>query len=857
MLYNDFIFEEGDKVFKILIFLTLTFSALLSQSFTDYQVLMYEDKSNSLTFEDIQNRNDFTPASNNISTGYSKSNFWLKFEIKNSLSEDKSYFIKFTENFLHEVECYVLSSDGKYLKYRDGVGYFKTGEKNIANKPNYEVKLKREESKTIYIRFFGRYPNYFSFNIFDEKGLSESILKHDVLYSLYIGAATALLLYNLFIFLFNREKVYLYYVFYVASFLIWQLQLNEYLFFSTYRSSWSYYAAGVFIPFWIAFVMLFTREILEVQYFSKKLDTIVKYLVYIYFLLAFSSLFFLHTSYIILNALASFAFPFLLYVGYKSYKNGNKVALFFIVGQISFLSMSTLFSLMADGYIEYSLLTRHGIVVGSLIEMVLFSIALGYRLKILRDKEHDLLQNLELKVKERTAQQQNILDVTMEAIGIYENGILIDVNHAALEMFGYKNEEEILGKNPLLFISSNSHELVRKNIERNYLKAYEVTALRGDGTEFPALVKGSSLKIQERVLRVVSVLDYTSIKANERELIIAKDEAQEATRIKAHFLANVTHEIRTPMNGIIGLSHILKKTELQPKQLEQVTKIDTAAKNLLNIINDVLDFSKIEAGKLEMNYVSFDINILIENVKHLLDYKAQEKMLKFTLLHVEKQQYFYGDELRLSQVLINLLNNAIKFTNKGEVKLIVEYLEDDVVRFRVVDTGIGISQKEQAKLFKSFSQADNTTTRKYGGTGLGLSISKELVELMGGKIWIESREGEGSEFIFEVNLPLRDRSSINPKSSSKISYKSLKPTEGLRVSSDSKPEALHVELEELFGELYNALQTKRPLKCKPIVEEIDKYRLPDAKEDLFRRVKIFLKEYNFKEAIEILRVDNV
>ena len=844
-------------MFKILIFLTLTFSALLSQSFTDYQVLMYEDKSNSLSFEDIQKIDDFTPASNNISTGYSKSDFWLKFEIQNSSSEDKNYFIKFTENFLHEVECYVLSNDGKYIKYRDGVAYFKEGEENRAIKPKYEVKLQVAESKTIYIRFFGLYPNYFSFNIFDEKELYEYKLKHDVLYSLYIGAATALLLYNLFIFLFNREKVYLYYVFYVASFLTWQLQLNEYLFFSTYSSSWSYYASGIVIPLWIAFVMLFAREILEVQNFSKKLDTIIKYLIYIYFLLAFSSLFFLHTSYVILNALASFALPFLLYVGYKSYKNGNKVAVIFIVGQISFLSMSTLFSLMSDGYIEYSLLTRHGAVVGSLVEMILFSIALGYRLKILRDKEKDLLQNLELKVKERTAQQQNILDVTMEAIGIYENGVLIDFNHSALKMFGYKSGEEILGTSPFMLISPKSHSIVQQNIGKNYLEAYEVIALKADGTEFPALVKGSSLEIEDRVLRVVSLLDYTLIKANERELIIAKNEAQEATRIKAHFLANITHEIRTPMNGIIGLSHILKKTELQPKQLEQVTKIDTATKNLLNIINDVLDFSKIEAGKLEMNYEPFDINTLIENVKHLLEYKAQEKMLKFTLLHVEKSQYFYGDELRLSQVLINLLNNAIKFTHEGEVKLTLERFEDDVVRFIVKDTGIGISKNDQEKLFESFSQVDNTTTRKYGGTGLGLSISKELVELMGGKIWIESEVGVGSEFIFEVSLPLSDRSGINPKLSREISYKSLEVTQDITSSSEPKLEALHVEIEELFLELYKAVQTKRPLKCKPIVQEIDKYKLPKDKETLFKRVKLLLKEYNFKEALEILRVENV
>jgi len=840
-------------VLKKFIFLTLLVTTLFAQNSTDFEVLIYEDKSASLTFEDIQEVQEFTTGSNSISTGYSDSSYWLKFDIMNSSQKSEKQFIKFTENFLHEVECYVVSDDGKYLKHRDGVAYFKDGEENRAIKPSYEVQLKSGESKTIYIRFFGLYPNYFSFNVFNEKELYEYTSKHDVFYSLYIGATTALLLYNLFIFLFNREKVYLYYVFYVSSFLLWQLNLNGYLFFSTYSSAWVFYNFGVITPLWIAFVILFSREILDIQSFSKKIDTLVKYLAYTYFLLAFSSMFFLHTSFVILNALTSFTLPFLLYVGYKSYRHGNKTALFFVIAQIAFLSTSTMFSLMTDGYIDYSLVTRHAIVVGSLVEMILFSIALGYRLKILRDKESDLLQNLELKVKERTLYQQNILDGTMEGIGIYEDGKLTDVNSAAVAMYGYESKKEILGKSPFQFLTSSSQELAKKNIARNYPEAYEVTALKKDGSEFPALVKGSPFVIDGRRLRVVSVLDFTLIKEKERELILAKEEAQEATKIKAHFLANVSHEIRTPMNGIIGLSRILKKTELKAEQFDQVTKINTAAKNLLNIINDVLDFSKMEAGKLEINRTSFDINIMIQNVKHLLEHKAQEKMLKFTLLHVKESQYFYGDELRISQVLINLLNNAIKFTQKGEVKLSVELLEDDIVRFSIKDTGIGISQKQQEKLFESFFQADTTTTRQYGGTGLGLSISKDLVELMDGRIWIESQEGKGSEFIFEIPLPQGDKTKVNQKSTAnEISYKTPQQKEN-KNSLKSKPEPLHVEMEELFSELLKALQTSRPLKCKPIMKEIDKYQLPQDKEAIFKRVTTLLKEYNFKEAIEILR----
>jgi signal transduction histidine kinase/DNA-binding response OmpR family regulator/HPt (histidine-containing phosphotransfer) domain-containing protein/HAMP domain-containing protein len=245
--------------------------------------------------------------------------------------------------------------------------------------------------------------------------------------------------------------------------------------------------------------------------------------------------------------------------------------------------------------------------------------------------------------------------------------------------------------------------------------------------------------------------------AQEGALKQAKAKAEEATEMKSMFLANMSHEIRTPMNAIIGLSHLALKTPLNAKQRDYVSKVHNAGTSLLAIINDILDFSKIEAGKLDLETTDFKLDEVISSVTTLTAQKAHEKGLEF-LAHVAPgiPEGLLGDPLRLGQILTNFVNNAVKFTEQGEIRLHIDLLERTgekvQLKFSVRDTGMGMTREQSAKLFQPFTQADMSTTRKHGGTGLGLTICRRLVELMGGRIWLESEPGAGSTFFFTVWL---------------------------------------------------------------------------------------------------------
>jgi len=293
--------------------------------------------------------------------------------------------------------------------------------------------------------------------------------------------------------------------------------------------------------------------------------------------------------------------------------------------------------------------------------------------------------------------------------------------------------------------------------------------------------------VRVRKAKIETDLARKMLEKRTEELSVARDQAETATKTKSAFLANMSHEIRTPMNAIMGLTHLALQTELTEKQKDYLLKTHHSATSLLGLLNDILDFSKIEAGKMDMESIDFHLDDVLDNVFTLILIKAEEKGLALELeTPQEIPRYLNGDSLRLGQILINLSNNAIKFTTKGrvtiETKLIEKTSEKHTLQFAVHDTGIGLTREQIGKLFKSFSQADSSTTRKFGGTGLGLTISKRLVEMMGGEIWVESEPEKGSSFIFTACFGHGNPEEITARSSQNESDReALKSIQNARI----------------------------------------------------------------------------
>lgn len=381
--------------------------------------------------------------------------------------------------------------------------------------------------------------------------------------------------------------------------------------------------------------------------------------------------------------------------------------------------------------------------------------ALGYGMNITERKriEEELKQSEEL--------YRLVIDATND--GIWDWDIAsgnVFFNNRLKQMFGYE-ENEFAGHISMWYNIMHPEDLpiaqaiLREHLEKDAPFYYKLRFFHKDGSVRWIMCRGFALRDEtHKPYRMLgSYTDITDAKETEEAFKRAKEIAEETSKSKEIFLANMSHEIRTPLNGIIGLSRLLAKTTLDKSQSEYLEAIRYSADNLLVIINDILDLAKIEAGKLVLEEIGFDAIEIAENALKSLTYKAEEKGIRL-VGNFQKDKYLVnGDPYRLTQILTNLLNNAIKFTQNGTVELIIQAkVQEDIkdMHFEVKDTGIGIPENKLDTIFESFTQAQSDTTRKYGGTGLGLSICKSLIEMQGGTIAVQSEFGHGSTFMFDL-----------------------------------------------------------------------------------------------------------
>ena len=448
------------------------------------------------------------------------------------------------------------------------------------------------------------------------------------------------------------------------------------------------------------------------------------------------------------------------------------------------------------------------------------------------------------------AERQAVLDgaTQLSIIAAYLDGTIQLFSKGASTLLGY-NPAEMINKRNILSLhlpdeldhygrkvsgvagsSLHGMKVFEQFVKQKHSRAQEWFYICKDGSHLPVSLSITSLfsPIGRVVGYLFTAMDMTLQKQMDKELIAAKEQAEAANASRGDFLARMSHEIRTPMNGIIGMASLLKKTALDAKQHNYVEKALSSANTLLGLINDILDFSKIDAGKLKLEAVPFNLEEILGNIINVVGTQAEKKGLEYVFqIDSGVSQHLIGDPLRLGQVLMNLAGNAVKFTEQGEIVIAVcmeDQRENDVtLRFSVRDTGIGLQPEQLTRLFSAFSQADDSITRKYGGTGLGLAICKQLTELMGGKIWVESEPGVGTEFIFTAKMQLAEKTDAQEIQS----IRSLRGIRALVVDDNGAArEALSTMLSSLKINVDTAVDGMSAIAClEQAVEQDNPYDL--------------------------------
>lgn len=377
----------------------------------------------------------------------------------------------------------------------------------------------------------------------------------------------------------------------------------------------------------------------------------------------------------------------------------------------------------------------------------------------------------EIRIRKQEEKYRNIIaNMNLGLIEVLPDETIVFANQSFAEISGYA-VEELVGKKTSLFVPGDSvHPTLEEKLKlrlKGETDSYELQVKNKQGEPRWWYIAGApNYNDKNELIGTIGVhLDITNQKKLEQELKVAKTLAEEASRAKEIFLANMSHEIRTPLNAIIGMIRELGREHLTPQQQLYLSHSETAARHLLNILNNVLDISKIEAGEFELDVKEFSLSSLISNVKSILQSKVQEKGLKFNvLISHDLSPCHLGDSTRIRQILINLIGNAIKFTDEGKISLIVDVVEESnhsqVIKFIISDTGVGMSKEFLGKLFSKFSQEDSNKNRRHEGTGLGMTITQEMVYLMNGSIHVESAKNQGTTIEVTIDLPVGDPSRL-------------------------------------------------------------------------------------------------
>jgi PAS domain S-box-containing protein len=692
----------------------------------------------------------------NPTFGFTSSVYWVRFSLDGWTSSEEHWLLEIGYPLFDNIEIYLPTTAGVYLEKTVG-DRLPFAARPIQHR-NFLIPLPDSlpNNTPIYLRFKTESSMNIILTLWREDAFVHQDHNAQFGLGIYYGFILVMILYSTLMLVTLRDKNYFYYLFFIIGFGLYQVTINgssyEYLW--PRLVWWNNYAVPIFVASAVMGVAMFSRSFLTIEKYSPLLN---KALITLQLscippiILALAGFYPLAIRLSVLLALV--VMLTVITAGLLCLRKNFRPARYFMLAWSMFLLGVVISALRAFGLLPANTLTLSGPQFGSSMTMILLALALADRVNIMKTQ-----------TAEAEKQYKTIFENAKE--GIFRAtplGHILMANQTLADIFGYSSPEELISNVPdirsMIASPAKRKELALELEQHGSCTNCEAQLYRKDGqTIVEVSVNAYATRGEQgEILYLDGMLTDITARKKAEEMRVARDAAESASLAKSSFLANMSHEIRTPMNGIIGMTGLLLDTSLRPEQREFTETIRTSADALMAIINDILDFSKIEAGKLDLEELNFDLRHTLEDTCDILALRAQQKGLEL-ICQVDPQvpSLLVGDPGRLRQMIINLTSNAIKFTAAGEVSIIVSLQEllggEVLLRFTIKDTGIGTPLSLHPSLFNPFTQADSSTTRKYGGTGLGLTISKQLAEMMGGGIGVKSNEDQGATFWFTARF---------------------------------------------------------------------------------------------------------
>jgi PAS domain S-box-containing protein len=715
----------------------------------DLNLDILEDPDGSLTFAQISSpalaprfRRNTAPKPN---LGFSNSVFWIRFNTSGIFDPQREWLLELEYSLLDQVDIFLPQGIGEYLPKKTG-DLMPFREREIANR-NLLVILPPPSltGKPIYIRVQSESAISLPMSIWSHRAFVKSDHQTQFFMGLYYGVILVMVVYTFMMLLTLRDSTYFYYLLFIVNFGLYQAIMNgiayEYLW--PDYPWWNSNSMPMFVAVSSIGIALFTRKFLDTARLTPILHKVLLGEAFgagVVAMLPFFSNYGLAVR--AMTVIATATITTVMAAGIICLINHYRPARYFIAAWFMFF-LGIVLQVMR----VYGLLNNHALIlnapqIGSVFTIILLSLALADRIDAIRQAASDAQEQYQSIFKNST---EGIFRTSPE-------GKINMVNPALAGMFGFSSPTEVLASRPdleTIYVKPEERAELRRLVFLNGVaRNFETEMYRKDRSKISVLINAYAIRDHKgRVLYLEGMLTDITERKRSEEMRLAKEAAEAANMAKSRFLAAMSHEIRTPMNGIIGMTEILLGMKEPEKHRKYLELIKISASRLLHIINDILDFSRIEAGRLNLDQISFNLEKTLTPSLQVLALKAQAKQLEISW-HLDPAipPILFGDPNRLTQVIINLLANAIKFTEHGGIDLRakIEQRHDHILtlHWTVSDTGIGIPATQKDKIFQEFTQADNSTSRKFGGSGLGLTISAELVRLMNGRIWVE--DGQSS-----------------------------------------------------------------------------------------------------------------